>query len=335
MSKTKTRIISFDGVSTSGGVELFTSSLLLWIEYLRPGFLARSHVHCGVSAGSMVAMMLAHSKNTEEVLKATYIATKANIFNQTPWRKLTGYLGLTSLFPQENLTETIPQLEGLSLGDLYEISQKNICVPVVDLWAPPDVEGDPHTAKPVVFRNFGENSHSDYQSFDVLKKSSVVPVIFENYKQYADGAFAAANPSLFAIQTVMNHLKNPDPPEQEDLVVFSMGNGMVPFGVDIKEGADWGFQKWMSNRKAYGTVVDLFLHMNLSVTDFHCREIIGDRYLRVNPYIKFHPGNFLKAFFLADVEPAYDFMHETVLKFISEGRMQGILDWLDENWFKD
>ena len=62
------RILSLDG---GGQLEMTSTLLIMEIEKRRPGFLARTDMIAGTSAGAMVALILATQDNPASLLPKT------------------------------------------------------------------------------------------------------------------------------------------------------------------------------------------------------------------------------------------------------------------------
>ena len=120
---------------------------------------------------------------------------------------------------------------------------------------------------------------------DVLLRSSAAPIAFPVYQGFSDGGLVAINPSVCAIAQAVN------PPtggaEIGDLRVLSFGTGRgATHSLDIGT-ANWGLIQWAKHAGRFG---DRFIDAFADIPTFQAQQLLGERYLRLNPPIPHNAG---------------------------------------------
>ncbi|MEJ2265588.1 MAG: hypothetical protein P8X95_19265 [Anaerolineales bacterium] len=133
------------------------------------------------------------------------------------------------------------------------------------------------TWKPKFFHNYpGEDSDAAEKVVDVALRTSAAPTYFPIYQGYIDGGVFATNPSVCALTQALH----PETGGQglEDLVILSIGTGTNPMYLTETD-ADWGLAQWAPH------MVSLMLEGGSGMADYQCRQILGERYFRINPVL--------------------------------------------------
>lgn len=264
-------ILSMDG----GGIRgLITVILLERLESARPGLLEKIDLFAGTSTGGILALGLAAGLPPERIRKL-YETSGRNVFADTLFddiRDLGKLVGADySLGPLKQ--ELTKEFGDISLGDL----KAKVLVPAFDLDNKPDNPLKIRTWKPKFFHNYpGEDSDAAEKVVEVALRTSAAPTYFPIYQGYIDGGVFATNPSMCALaqalhpQTGRQHLK--------DVVLLSVGTGTNPMYLPETD-ADWGLAQWAPH------LVNLMLEGGAGTADYQCRQILDERYFRIDPVL--------------------------------------------------
>jgi hypothetical protein len=69
----------------------------------------------------------------------------------------------------------------------------------------------------------------------------------------------------------------------DNIILFSLGTGYNPHHLPL-ENADWGLVQWAPH------FLNIMLEGSQGLVDFQCRQILNERYLRVDPVLPFEIG---------------------------------------------
>jgi patatin-like phospholipase/acyl hydrolase len=309
----KYRILAFDG----GGVRgLLAAVLLQQLDGLVPGWRDKVDLLAGNSTGGIIALGLAKGLDPEK-LRTLYYDRSPVIFRDSfldDLRDLGNVVGAE--YSNKNLRKELEAVLGVTrLQDL----KRRVLIASFDL----DNE-DPNPAKrgwkPKFFHNFpGEDTDGRERAVDVALYTSAAPTYFPSVDGYIDGGVVANNPSMAAIaQTQDERAKIPERPRLEEIVLLSIGTGRVMSRIEGKR-RDWGLAQWAK------PLVKLMLYGTVGVPDYQCRQMLGDRYHRLD--YTFAPG------YEIDID---EFPKRDRLVDIGENRMGSELastaDWLGSHW---
>jgi patatin-like phospholipase/acyl hydrolase len=265
------RILSIDG----GGIRgLITAILLQRMEVAVPGFLSKVDLIAGTSTGGLLALGLAYGKTPAEA-RQLYEENGEKVFTDTLGDEIRD---LGSLIGADYSIEPLKQVLTGQFGDttLGELSKK-VLISSFDLDNDPQEAGATRTWKAKFFHNFaGPDSDAAYKMVDVALYTAVAPTYFPIYHGYTDGGVVANNPSVCALAQSLH----PETGGQalEDVFLLSMGTGHNPRYVEAIDG-DWGLVQWAPH------LVHLVLEGSADLANYQCRQILGERYLRVNPIL--------------------------------------------------
>jgi hypothetical protein len=152
-----------------------------------------------------------------------------------------------------------------------------VLVPAFDLDNKPDNPLKIRTWKPKFFHNYpGEDSDAAEKVVDVALRTSAAPTYFPVYQGYIDGGIFATNPSVCALTQALH----PQTGGQclEDVILLSIGTGTNPMFLAEMD-ADWGLAQWAPH------LVNLMLEGGAGMADYQCRQILDDRYFRIDPVL--------------------------------------------------
>lgn len=312
------RIMTFDGGGIGG---LFTAAVLerlLEIDAF-PALIDQTNLFAGTSTGGIIALGLAHGLAPGQ-LAALYRDHAKDIFDDSAWDDFTD-LGnaIGADYATKPLKRLLTQVFGAS-STLRSLGDRRVLVPTFDLHSPPDpAKGRPDWMwKPKFFHNYpGEGGESnddlDEPIVDIALRTSAAPTYFPSYQGYIDGGVVANNPSMCALAQALH--TNTGGQSLDDCRVLSFGTGYDAKHID-GDTLDWGWGQWAR------PLVSLMIGGVAGVADYQCRQLLGEKYLRVDRLFD-RPVN------LDDKRP------ETLRYLIEQARevpIEPIVEWLQANW---
>lgn len=265
-------VLSLDGGGICG---VLTAKLLERLEVAHPGFLSQVDLFAGTSTGGILALSLAAGLTPKEIGRL-YEESGTKVFADSIWddvRDLGKLIGAD--YSNEPLKRAILELIGeISLGDL----QKRVLVSSFDLDNEPQEPDALRTWKPKFFHNFpGEDSDAAQKVVDVALRTSAAPTFFPIYQGYIDGGVVANNPSMCALAQALHQETGGQ--KLEEVTLISMGTGINPRFLPQQD-ADWGLAQWAPH-----LVNLMIIEGNVGLADYQCRQVLGERYLRINPIL--------------------------------------------------
>jgi patatin-like phospholipase/acyl hydrolase len=111
---------------------------------------------------------------------------------------------------------------------------------------------------------------------DVALRTSAAPAYFPIYQGYIDGGVVVNNPSMCALAQAIN----PETGGQSlrKVTLLSIGTGANSRFLPEQD-ADWGLAQWAPH------LISLMIEGGVGLADYQCRQILGARYLRINPVL--------------------------------------------------
>jgi patatin-like phospholipase/acyl hydrolase len=244
------------------------------LEQAHPGFLAKVDLFAGTSTGGILAVGLAAGLSPAEIGQL-YTQSGSQVFADSVWddiRDLGKLIGAD--YSNRILKQAILERIGeISLGDL----PKRVIISSFDLDNYPPPPGWLRTWKPKLFHNFpGPDSDADQKAVDVALRTSAAPAYFPIYQGYIDGGVVVNNPSMCALAQAIN----PETGGQSlrKVTLLSIGTGANSRFLPEQD-ADWGLAQWAPH------LISLMIEGGVGLADYQCRQILGARYLRINPVL--------------------------------------------------
>lgn len=265
------RILALDG----GGIRgLLTATLLERLEAAVPGTLAQVDLFAGTSTGGILALGLAAGR-APSVAREVYEKQGHVVFADTPLDNLAN-LGhaIGAQYSAAPLKRLLTEQFGdMRLGDL----PRKVLIAAFDLDNGPDLPPPLRTWKPKFFHNFaGPDSDGDQRVVDVALRTSAAPSYFPIYQGYVDGGVVAGNPSMAALAQALEPTTGGQ--ALADVSLLSIGTGRNARHLAAQSN-DWGWVQWAPH------IIEIVLDGTSGVADYECRQLLGQRYHRLNPLL--------------------------------------------------
>lgn len=260
------RILSLDGGGMKG---VFTARVLERLARERRSLLRDVDLLAGTSTGGVLALGLAAGR-TPGRLRRLYRRKAARIFDDSIWDDLVDMGSATGAdYDTDGLEDALKAEFG---NQTLKTLDKRVLVPTFDLDARA-TRTRPRTWKPKFFHNFpGSDSDGDERVRDVAARTCAAPTYFPAYQGYVDGGVVANNPSVSALAQALH-----EGCELRELALLSIGTGAEP--KFVRGSPDWGWGQWAR------PLVNLMISGVMGVADFQCRQLLRERYHRLNPYL--------------------------------------------------
>jgi patatin-like phospholipase/acyl hydrolase len=288
------RILSCDG----GGIRGLLTAVLLnrllgaypALLQDRPGTIT---LFAGTSTGGILALGLAAGLTPAQI-RDLYVVNGKLIFDSSWTRDVVELGGISgSKYDNVNLKQILQETFGAQkLKDLH--SRVLIASFNLDNQADTTVR----TWNPKFFHNFtGPDSDGELLAVDVAMSTSAAPTYFPSYGVYVDGGVIANNPSMAAIaQALDGRNQAGERATLGEIKLLSVGTGASLQFISGQD-HDWGDAQWIK------PILNVMMDGSVGVADFECRQLLGDRYCRVEPI--FPAG---KSFPMDDVSKIVDLM---------------------------
>jgi patatin-like phospholipase/acyl hydrolase len=289
------RILSCDG----GGIRGVLTAVLLnrlvtaypALLHDRPGTIT---MFAGTSTGGILALGLAAGMTPAQI-RDLYVTNGKLIFDASWLHDVVEVGGLSGAkYDNVNLKQILQETFGAQkLSDL----KPRVLIASFSL---DNQATDPsaRTWSPKFFHNF-TGADSDGESFlvDVAMSTSAAPTYFPSYGVFIDGGVIANNPSMAAVVQAMDARNQAGERATLDgIKLLSLGTG-ASLQYIAGQDHDWGDAQWIK------PILNVMMDGSVGVADFECRQLLGERYCRVEPV--FPAG---KSFPMDDVSKIVDLM---------------------------
>jgi len=269
-------IVSLDG----GGIRgVLTAALLERIESGSPGFLTQVDLFAGTSTGGILALALASGMTPSEA-RNLYERLGARVFKDSFWDNLADLDQLRGA-QYSNTTlkeELINQFGSMTLGEL----PFKVIISSFDLDNEATGMGKVRSWKPKYFHNFpGSDSDGHEKVVDVALYTSAAPTFFPVYHGYVDGGVVSNNPSMCSVAQALE--PNTGKQMLRNVRLLSLGTGFNPKYLTAND-EDWGLVQWAPH------LISLMLEGSSGLVDYQCRQLLGNKYLRINPVLPLEIG---------------------------------------------
>jgi uncharacterized protein len=288
------KILSCDG----GGIRGVLSAVLLnRLLGAYPGLLqdraGTITLFAGTSTGGILALGLAAGLTPAQI-RDLYVVNGKLIFDSSWTHNVVELGGISgSKYDNVNLKQILQETFGAQkLKDLHSR------VLIASFSLDNQADASERTWNPKFFHNFtGPDSDGESLAVDVAMSTSAAPTYFPSYGVYVDGGVIANNPSMAAIAQALDGRNQAD--ERTTLggiKLLSVGTGASLQYISGQD-HDWGDAQWIK------PILNVMMDGSVGVADFECKQLLGDRYYRVEPI--FPAG---KSFPLDDVSKIVDLM---------------------------
>jgi patatin-like phospholipase/acyl hydrolase len=304
------RILSCDG----GGIRgVLTAVLLNRLATAYPALLqdrpGTVTLFAGTSTGGILALGLAAGMTPAQI-RDLYVTNGKLIFDASWLHDVVEIGGLSGAkYDNTNLKQILQETFGAQkLKDL----RPRVLIASFSL---DNQNADPsaRTWNPKFFHNFtGGDSDGESLVVDVAMSTSAAPTYFPSYGVYVDGGVIANNPSMAAIaQALDGRNQASERTTLDGIKLLSVGTG-ASLQYIAGQDHDWGDAQWIK------PILNVMMDGSVGVADFECRQLLGNRYCRVEPI--FPAG---KSFPLDDVSKIVDLMD-----FANSFDLTGAIAWL-------
>jgi uncharacterized protein len=304
------RILSCDG----GGIRGVLTAVLLnrlvgaypTLLQDRPGTIT---LFAGTSTGGILALGLAAGLTPAQI-RDLYVVNGKLIFDSSWTRDVVELGGISgSKYDNVNLKQILQETFGAQkLKDL----RSRVLIASFNL---DNQAADPssRTWNPKFFHNFsGPDSDGESLAVDVAMSTSAAPTYFPSYGVYVDGGVIANNPSMAAIaQALDGRNQTGERATLGEIKLLSVGTGASLQYISGQD-HDWGDAQWIK------PILNVMMDGSVGVADFECKQLLGDRYCRVEPI--FPAG---KSFPMDDVSKVVDLMD-----LANSSDLTGAVAWL-------
>jgi len=277
------RILSFDG----GGMRGVVTARLLANLCAEAGLsTASADLLAGSSVGATNALALALGMKPERMV-SLYADHAESIFRKSHRKGFVRSIYRTEDQRAGHLAALrAAGIEAPELRRLGELEQRVLVLTFQLNGAIGAQPGEKPAWRGKLFHNFplesdgSPNRDLEEPVIDVLLRSSAAPIVFPVYQGFADGGLVAINPSVCAIAQAMNPATGGA--AIGDVRLLSLGTGRgATHTLDVGT-ESWGLVQWGLKAGRYG---DRFIDAFADIPAFQAAQILGDRYLRLNPPI--------------------------------------------------
>lgn len=261
------RILSIDG----GGMHGYADVIILKrIAEKFPKFFDNIDLIAGTSIGGIIGLGFALGHSIDQV-DENFIKGIPLAFNTNPVRLAGFYAGVCPKYDNSKFKVFVRGLYGSTRLDELE---KKVVIPAFCL----DDGAKVHRRwRAKIFHNFKGEDCDTVRLVDVAMATSAVPVFFQTYDKYVDGALIANNPALCAVAQTQDPRNIEPHPNKDEIVVFSIGT-IRDIYIEQRN-APWGYFMWSRS------VFHIITERDTLVTNHMANLLLGEKYHRIEPVI--------------------------------------------------
>ena len=259
----KILLLSIDGGGVRG--KIVATFLALLEKDLNKSIYSTFDMYAGTSTGALIVLGITANKYSSEQITELYNVTNLKrIFAKSVWSYIP-YFGAkyTGTSKRQLLNEIFTNKQYLSIN-------KPTVVTAYDFI----------NSKAVVFKSSG-GSDSIYNPLvaEVADATTAAPSYFPSVitqetkpRNLIDGGIAANNPSLCLISEAIARGYSLD-----SIKLLSFGTGYTTVSENPTSVKNWGDLNWLKHG-----LIDDFMLGDSSMTEYHCKTILKENYLRIN-----------------------------------------------------
>ncbi|GGC48536.1 putative sporulation hydrolase CotR [Chelatococcus reniformis] len=274
---------------------VFLSTLERRTEATGYSFVRDVDLFVGTGSGAVNALLLAWFDDPIRAFEAMLRFDDEAREGQTPWSMAGTVLGSNAALSAKSLVAFCDEVfgAGTTLADI----KRPVLVSTVQLDDELDI--DNRRWKPRTFSNAAGDVGRVELIVDVVLRTMAMPLQYPAYQGgagtgpvYVDGAVVANNPAMLALTAALADKK-----KLPDISVLSVGTPRNLAGTArhlapaLADGmANWGYRQWMLDPFNPLVLIDLFLQAGAQAVSDQCEQLLGDRFLRVDPPVFVGPA---------------------------------------------
>jgi uncharacterized protein len=269
-------ILSLDG----GGIRgVLTASILERLEADCPGFMSKIDLFAGTSTGGILALGLASGLNPTQA-RELYERSGSRVFAPPAFHLLAGLHKLDQWVEADYANHPLKEVLSEEFGS-QTLGELKKSVLVTSFALDNKYSGNPQRQwKPKIFNNLGQDPDRKEKVVDVALRTSAAPTYFPVYQGFVDGGVVANNPTMCAFAQAISQGESGAKQTDDNIRILSVGTGVNLKFIEVNdENENWGFIQWIPQ------LISLILDGSVDLVNYQCRQIMGEKYLRLNPVI--------------------------------------------------
>jgi hypothetical protein len=274
-----------------GNTGIFLSDIESRIKTQGKEFLNRVDLFAGTSAGGVNALFFAHNTDPTVALEGIFRfdeqIIQSAIFGENPWNLFNAFAGTGSILSTGKMRDFYCDY----FGATTTLAQLKHPVLLTSFQLDNGLQGRARSWVPKMFSNLPGDPTASELVVDVACRSSALPIVYPIFQSmagtgpaYVDGALIANNPSMIALARCLTDL------DLSDINMMSIGNGKNVLGKSmyldppLDNGiCSWGYRQWLMDPTNPLLLMDMFLQSSDEAVVYQCRQLLKERFWRVNP----------------------------------------------------
>jgi patatin-like phospholipase/acyl hydrolase len=234
----------------------------------------------GTSTGGILSLLLTllNKDNTTKYTAKNVIQLFENkgkeIFPSLSYQTISSLGGLTDeKYPSSGIEKILKSYLGFETK--FKTAKKKVLITAYDI----------EKAFPVMFKNWHEH-YENLFTWEIARATSAAPTYFEPYKisswpnsTLVDGGLFANNPTMCVFSEALK--ENPN----SEIVVISMGTGILRRNLSYNESKDYGLPSWAR------VLLNVMMNGNNQAVDYQMKQVLrkNETYFRLQ--VPLHMGN--------------------------------------------